>query len=37
MPDHATAEVQISVEGEHDGLHTLVLKKGATLGDLKKL
>ena len=37
MPDHATAEVQISVEGEHDGLHALVLKKGATLGDLKKL
>lgn len=37
MPNHATAEVQISVEGEHDGLHTLVLKKGATLGDLKKL
>lgn len=37
MPDHSMAEVQISVEGEHDGLHTLVLKKGATLGDLKKL
>lgn len=36
MPDHSTGDIQVAIEGEHDGLHTLVLKKGATLGTLKK-
>lgn len=37
MPDHSNAMVQISIEGEHDGLHTLVVPKGTTLSNLKEM
>ncbi|MBV5277778.1 MAG: polysaccharide biosynthesis/export family protein [Campylobacteraceae bacterium] len=36
MPDYLSKEIQVAIEGEHDGLHTLVLKKGITLLELKK-
>ncbi|MDR1976544.1 MAG: SLBB domain-containing protein [Campylobacteraceae bacterium] len=35
VPEHSASEIRVSVDGEHDGLHTLVLKRGATLQDLK--
>ncbi|MDR2341932.1 MAG: polysaccharide biosynthesis/export family protein [Campylobacteraceae bacterium] len=35
LPDHLANEIKINVEGEHDGLHTIILKKGSTLQDLK--
>lgn len=37
MPDHSSAMVQITIEGEHDGLHTLVVPKGTTLSKLKEM
>ena len=37
MPDHFAAMVQITIEGEHDGLHTLVVPKGTTLSKLKEM
>jgi protein involved in polysaccharide export with SLBB domain len=35
LPEHLADEIRVSIEGEHDGLHTVVLKKGSTLQDLK--
>ncbi|MDR1284862.1 MAG: SLBB domain-containing protein [Campylobacteraceae bacterium] len=35
LPEYSADEIRVSVEGEHDGLHRLVLKKGSTLQDLK--
>ena len=37
MPDHFASMLQISIEGEHDGLHTLVVPKGTTLAKLKEM
>ncbi|MDR2100223.1 MAG: SLBB domain-containing protein, partial [Campylobacteraceae bacterium] len=35
LPEHLADEIRVNIEGEHDGLHTIVLKKGSTLQDLK--
>ncbi|MDR0408541.1 MAG: SLBB domain-containing protein [Campylobacteraceae bacterium] len=35
LPEHSPDEIRVSVEGEHNGLRQLVLKKGSTLEDLK--
>ncbi|MDR3178228.1 MAG: SLBB domain-containing protein [Campylobacteraceae bacterium] len=35
LPEHLANEIKVNVEGEHNGLHTIVLKKGSTLKDLK--
>lgn len=37
MPDYSASMVQISVEGEHEGLHTLVIPKGTTLAKLREM
>jgi len=37
IPDHSASMVQISIEGEHQGLHTLVVPKGTTLTQLQKM
>lgn len=37
LPDHTAAMVQVSIEGEHDGLHTLVVPKGTTLAKLREM
>lgn len=37
LPDHATTSVKVNIEGEHDGLHTLIVLRGTTLGKLKEL
>ncbi|MDR2081434.1 MAG: SLBB domain-containing protein [Campylobacteraceae bacterium] len=36
LPEHLADEIRVSIEGEHDGLHTLIFKKGSTLQDLKE-
>lgn len=36
VPDYSAAMMQVNIEGEHEGLHTLVVPKGTTLGDLRK-
>jgi protein involved in polysaccharide export with SLBB domain len=36
MPDHSAAMMQVKIEGEHEGLHTIVIPKGTTLGELRK-
>jgi protein involved in polysaccharide export with SLBB domain len=36
LPEHLADEIRVNIEGEHDGLHTLVLKKGSSLQDLKE-
>lgn len=36
VPDYSAAMMQVNIEGEHEGLHTLVVSKGTTLGDLRK-
>ncbi|MDR1555035.1 MAG: SLBB domain-containing protein [Campylobacteraceae bacterium] len=36
LPEHLADEIKINVRGEHNGLQTLVLKKGSTLQDLKE-
>jgi protein involved in polysaccharide export with SLBB domain len=35
LPEHLADEIRVSVEGEHNGMRTIVLKKGSTLQDLK--
>lgn len=37
MPDHSASMVQVSIEGEHTGLHTLVVPKGTTLAKLREM
>lgn len=37
MPDHSASMVQVNIEGEHDGLHTLIVSKGTTLSKLKEM
>ncbi|MFV0482057.1 MAG: polysaccharide biosynthesis/export family protein [Campylobacteraceae bacterium] len=37
LPDHLADEIRVNIEGEHDGLQTIILKKGATLQDLKDI
>lgn len=37
LPDHSAAMIQISVEGEHNGLHTFVVPKGTTLAKVKEM
>lgn len=36
MPDHVASTVQVNVEGEHEGLHTLIVPKGTTLRQLEE-
>ncbi|ANE35941.1 capsular polysaccharide export system, periplasmic protein [Campylobacter iguaniorum] len=31
MPDHFAPSIKVAIEGEHSGLHTVVLKKGTSL------
>lgn len=33
-PDYTTDNIKINIEGEHDGLHSLVVAKGTTLQDV---
>lgn len=35
LPDHSAAMIQINIEGEHEGLHTLVVPKGTTLQNVR--
>lgn len=35
LPDHSSAMIQINIEGEHDGLHFLVVPKGTTLQNVR--
>lgn len=37
MPDHSASVVQITIEGEHEGLHTLIVPKGTTLAELRNM
>lgn len=37
MPDHSASVVQITIEGEHEGLHTLIVPKGTTLAELRTM
>lgn len=37
IPDHSASMVQINIEGEHEGLHTLVVPKGTTLAQLRNM
>jgi len=37
IPDHSASMVQINIEGEHEGLHTLVVPKGTTLSQLRNM
>lgn len=37
MPDHSASTVQITIEGEHAGLHTLVVPKGTTLAKVREM
>jgi len=37
MPDYAASMVQVSIGGEHEGLHTLVVPKGTTLSKLRDM
>lgn len=37
MPDHSANVVQISIEGEHDSLHTMIVPRGTTLEKLKSM
>lgn len=37
MPDHSATMVQVSIEGEHEGLHTLVVPKGTTLAKVREM
>ncbi|WP_104721305.1 polysaccharide biosynthesis/export family protein [Helicobacter mesocricetorum] len=36
-PDYNSKNINISIEGEHDGLHSLVVKKGTTLKEVIRL
>ncbi|MDR3345974.1 MAG: SLBB domain-containing protein [Campylobacteraceae bacterium] len=36
LPEHLADEIRVNIEGEHNGLHTIVVKKGSTLQDLKE-
>ncbi|MDE5592047.1 MAG: SLBB domain-containing protein, partial [Helicobacter sp.] len=36
-PDYNSQDISITVEGEHNGLHALILKKGTTLQEAVKL
>ena len=37
MPDYSVSMVQVTIEGEHEGLHTLVVPKGTTLTKLRNM
>jgi len=37
MPDYSASMVQINIEGEHEGLHTLIVPKGTTLAKLRDM
>lgn len=37
MPDYSVSMVQVTIEGEHEGLHTLVVPKGTTLAKLRDM
>lgn len=37
MTDHSATMIQINIEGEHQGLHTIVVPKGTTLGKVKEM
>lgn len=37
IPDHSASMVQVNIEGEHQGLHTLVVPKGTTLAQLRNM
>ncbi|MDD2368747.1 MAG: polysaccharide export protein [Sulfuricurvum sp.] len=37
MPDHSANVVQVSIEGEHDSLHTMIVPRGTTLAKLKSM
>ncbi len=36
-PDYNSKNISVSIEGEHDGLHSLIIKKGTTLKELIRL
>lgn len=36
-PEYSSDEISVSISGEHNGLKTLVVKKGATLEDVSRL
>ncbi|MDD2829551.1 MAG: polysaccharide export protein [Sulfuricurvum sp.] len=36
LPDYSASNVQITIDGEHSGLHTLIVPKGTTLGKLRQ-
>ncbi|MCV3410646.1 polysaccharide export protein [Campylobacter lari] len=36
-PDYTAQNISISIEGEHSGLHSVVVKKGTTLAELAKM
>ena len=36
-PDYTAGNISINIDGEHNGLHSLVVKKGTTLADVFKL
>jgi protein involved in polysaccharide export with SLBB domain len=37
MPDHSANVVQVSIEGEHDSLHTMIVPRGTTLSKVKSM
>ncbi|MDD2782020.1 polysaccharide biosynthesis/export family protein [Sulfuricurvum sp.] len=37
MPDHSVSMVQVNIEGEHDGLHTLIVPKGTSLAKVNEM
>lgn len=36
IPDHSASMIQVNIEGEHNGLHTIIVPKGTTLSDMMK-